>query len=283
VVALFALYVLVVPAKAQPDDRPPREEPAAPEKLVKPTKSATPKPAADEPKPSEPATPAAVPAEDIEPGAVPFPLPIISEILYAVPSGDAGDANRDGTRQVSGDEFIEIMNPHAKPIQLKGFVITDGSNPAKPQVKFVFPTCELPPKGVAVVFNGHQSTIAQPLGDERAAPTKPNPKFNNALVFTMRAKGSRNSLSNAGDMVILKGPDGRIVHRVRWGKAPDPKGSAMLDEAAPTTAKASVARSNHLRAGDWRVHTDDHAEAFSPGVGPVESKPAADPKPGEKP
>src|SRR5437870_5538652 len=48
-----------------------------------------------------------------------FPHPLITEILYAVPSGERGDANADGTRDAVGDEFIELTNPHDKPIQLK--------------------------------------------------------------------------------------------------------------------------------------------------------------------
>src|SRR5262245_25585994 len=56
---------------------------------------------------------------------VPFPHPLISEVLYAVPSGPRGDANADGVRDAIGDEFIELVNPHDKPIQLKGYKLLD--------------------------------------------------------------------------------------------------------------------------------------------------------------
>src|SRR5438309_1433133 len=56
---------------------------------------------------------------------VPYPHPLISEVLYSVPSGQRGDANADGERDAVGDEFIELVNPHDKPIQLKGYTLMD--------------------------------------------------------------------------------------------------------------------------------------------------------------
>lgn len=61
---------------------------------------------------------------------VAFPHPLITEILYAVPKGEDADANQDGKRSATGDEFIEIVNPHDKAISVKGYVLSDGV-PAK--------------------------------------------------------------------------------------------------------------------------------------------------------
>ncbi len=58
------------------------------------------------------------------------PHPLITEILYAVPPGAAGDAGQDGKRSATGDEFIELFNPHDKPINLKGYVLVDASREA---------------------------------------------------------------------------------------------------------------------------------------------------------
>jgi len=59
---------------------------------------------------------------------VPFPHPLITEVLYAVPSGKDGDADQDGKRSATGDEFVELINPHDKPINLKGYVLSDASS-----------------------------------------------------------------------------------------------------------------------------------------------------------
>jgi hypothetical protein len=58
---------------------------------------------------------------------VDFPHPLITEILYSVPGGRLGDANKDGTRSATGDEFVELVNPHDKPIELEGYRLSDGA------------------------------------------------------------------------------------------------------------------------------------------------------------
>lgn len=54
---------------------------------------------------------------------VPYPNPLITEIHFNV-RGD-GDATQDGQRDAVGDEFIELINPHDKPIRLRGFTLVD--------------------------------------------------------------------------------------------------------------------------------------------------------------
>src|SRR5205823_6103778 len=76
-------------------------------------------------------------------GRVPFPHPLISEVLYAVPSGERGDANADGKRDAVGDEFIELVNPHDRPIQLKGYTLMDADAYAPGAAK---PDASPPPK-----------------------------------------------------------------------------------------------------------------------------------------
>lgn len=55
------------------------------------------------------------------------PHPLICEILYSVPKGEDGDADQNGSRSATGDEFIEIYNPHSTPIDLKGYVLSDAA------------------------------------------------------------------------------------------------------------------------------------------------------------
>lgn len=61
--------------------------------------------------------------------------PTITEVLFAVPTGDNGDADLDGTRSATGDEFVELYNPHDRPINLKGYILSDGIPQVQPPVQ----------------------------------------------------------------------------------------------------------------------------------------------------
>lgn len=64
------------------------------------------------------------PAQEPAKGLVEFPHPLITEVYFAVGPGMGGDASGDGEREANGDEFVELVNPHDKPIQLKGYTIS---------------------------------------------------------------------------------------------------------------------------------------------------------------
>ncbi len=200
--------------------------------------------------------------------AVPFPHPIITEVLYAVPPGAAGDANKDGKREVCGDEFVELVNPHERPIQLFGYTLTDSQEAGKGQMKFTFPAMELPPGGVVVVFNGMNSTWAGPVGDSKSPPPPlppvapvatpgtdkapgaeggkgpgKNDLFGGGWVFTMKNSNSKVALGNTGDQVLLSAPDNTPVQRVYWseeGPRKDDDGAAEggKDGAKPGASPA---------------------------------------------
>lgn len=255
------------------DDKPGGEPGLVAPKPVSPGPGDAPTPEGPEKKAEEPTGTTAAAARR-ETG-VPFPHPVITEVLFDVPGGDAGDANGDGKRHVSGDEFVELYNPHDKAIQLRGYTLTD-SNPAdKGRVRFVFPALELPPGGVVVVFNGFQSSWFGPVGDEKGAPAAVNERFHNAWVLTMKAPSQYVAFSNSGDHVLLTAPDGTAVHRVSWGEVKDrsafEKVTPLLDDAAMAAGKSSVQRDSLARVGSFRAHRDlpfanGGERAFSPGV-----------------
>lgn len=225
--------------------------------------------------PSRPAIPRPEPLPAAIPPAVAFPHPMISEVLFAVPTTGDNDANRSGKREVSGDEFIEIVNPHDRSIELKGYTLTDGSPTAKTTLKFVFPAITLPPRGVVVVFNGHDSRIPGPVGDAKAAPIGVNDNFHKGVVFTARVGSSRVSFSNAGDAACLKSPTGIPIQRVRWGKADEKSGGTAfaLDEIAPAGSKGSVQRDGIGKDGAWKSHLEVDSTPFSPGAfAPLDAK-----------
>ncbi|MFN5956381.1 MAG: lamin tail domain-containing protein, partial [Planctomyces sp.] len=176
---------------------------------------------------------------------------MITEVLAAVPSGDAGDANADGTRQVAGDEFIELFNPLDRPVSLRGMRLLDKDTIKKPEDAFIFPDVRLAPGQVCVVFNGHESAIPGPVGDTKAAAAA-NPNFGGALVFSARAPSSRRSLSNAGDFVLLTSADGIGLHMVRWGTLDAAAPSAKITDEGPINAKGSIAR--RTPGGAFMIH-----------------------------
>lgn len=250
-----------------------------------------PKPATSAPAPADPAPAPSDVTPLVVAAAVPFPHPLITEVLYAVPSGPAGDANRDGRREVAGDEFIELINPHDRPIQLFGYALTDSQEPGKGQLKFTFPALELAPGGVVVVFNGHASTFAGPVGDGKSPPVATDPAFGGAWVFTMRNASGKVALGNSGDHVLLTAPDGTRVQRVWWSETPVapsapestvPPGAGkpppIVEDAAPAVQRCSVQRDGILPTGRFVSHQDAEHAPFSPGVFTIVRPPAAPPR-----
>jgi hypothetical protein len=239
------------------------------------------------------------PGEDGQPTGVggplvKFPSPLITEILYAVPTGESGDASKDGNRSANGDEFIEIVNPHDKPIELKGWTLSDKRAMEKNKdgsmkagaIKFVFPTCTLKPGQTAVVFNGYQGSFKGPCGDQAAA-AKPNDDFGKALVFSMKVQSRATGLANTGDWVLLSSPEGKPVSLVWWGKPESKRPEATLVEESPANPRGSVQRPD-LKS-TFQLHPEVDGVRFSPGIfkdpsTSSESESASStPKPSDKP
>lgn len=201
------------------------------------------------------------------------PLPLITEVLYAVPKGDEGDASRDGSRHATGDEFVEIHNPTDAAISLSGWTITDRNPPDAGQFLFRFPSFTLGPGETVVVFNGLEQTIPGPVGTADAAPEKGNEKFADAWVFTAGNTSSGTGFANDGDWVCLSDPKGTAVSCVLWGKPseePPLSGEKLVE--IPRTSVASVQRT--LAAGDaaFEPHPTVEGLRCSPGKPPPKSE-----------
>jgi hypothetical protein len=171
--------------------------------------------------------------------------PIITEILYAVPTGPAGDADQDGNRSATGDEFIEIFNAGEKPINLEGYRLMDGlptqgkaATDEKSHIDFTFPKATLAPKQTAVIFNGFGSTPKGEVGDATAAKAA-NDNFHGALVFSMKCNNQYQALSNSNDMVVLLAPDGTALQCVRWDNRDDEKREQANRSRRDTSGKNS--------------------------------------------
>lgn len=164
---------------------------------------------------------------------------IINEVLFDPPGGDPGDANGDGTRSASEDEFIEFVNDSDQEFDLSGYTLYDETNLATGEPNHTFPDgTVVPPGGVYVLFGG-----GSPSGD-----------FGNALVG-VSTSGNMN-FSNADDVITLQDAAGNTV--LTFDTQVD---GAGIDFGADQ----SVTRFPDIN-GDFTLHTTANADLlFSPG------------------
>jgi hypothetical protein len=112
----------------------------------------------------------------------------INEILADPPAGLDGDANRDGERDASDDEFIEIVNCGDTALDVSGWYLSDAVS-----VRHVFPDTGfvVVPGEFVTVFGG-----GSPVGFV-------------GKVFVASSGGL--SLTNTGDNVVLSDEEGLLV------------------------------------------------------------------------
>ena len=164
---------------------------------------------------------------------------VINEVLFDPPSGDPGDANGDGTRSASEDEFIEFVNDSNQPVDLSGYRLFDDDQLPTLEPRHVFPDGTIiPPGGVYVLFGG-----GTPTGD-----------FGGAQVG-VTTTGNMN-LNNADDTITILDPDDNVFMTF----------STQVEGAGiDFGADQSVTRSPDLE-GDFTLHTTANpALLFSPG------------------
>jgi hypothetical protein len=169
---------------------------------------------------------------------------VINEILADPPGGDRGDANADGVRDASDDEFVEIVNTGTTPVCLAGWTLGDASNAER----HVFPLGPaLWPGKALVIFGG-------------GVPTG---RFGGAEVQWAAFEG-RLGLSNAGDVLTLRDAAGTVVKQISWGDcAGEP--CAVEHRHGDVGFASSLVRRPEL-VGVWRVHSDVARSDFSPGT-----------------
>lgn len=157
---------------------------------------------------------------------------MINELL-ADPAPDlVGDANGDGVRSATEDEFIELVSLSATPVDLSGWAIQDGFG-----TRFVFPAgTELISGRALLVFGG---------GDEEAMRDFWTETGTRTLVATGLG------LNNDGDTVSLVSADGSVVDTVSYG--PEGAGDRSLTRATDGDPEA-----------EFIPHPGDLP--FSPGV-----------------
>lgn len=126
-----------------------------------------------------------------------FAVIVINEFLADPPTGLAGDANLDGIRSATQDEFVELLNIGGVPEDLSSWSLWDSA-----ALRHEFPEgINLPPSERLVVFGG-----GNPIG---------------IPGIVMTATSGSLSLNNSGDKLILKNGLGEVVDQVIFASEAD--------------------------------------------------------------
>ncbi|HEX5732274.1 MAG TPA: lamin tail domain-containing protein [Blastocatellia bacterium] len=162
---------------------------------------------------------------------------VVNEYLADPADGPEGDANGDGARSASQDEFVEIINRTSEAIDISGYRLDDAES-----VRHVFAAgTVVPPFEAVVVFGG--GTAKGRFGNAAE----------NNLVF--RASTGGLSLNNGSDRVRLKDAEGRLIEEITYG-------------AAEGGANQSINRDPDADGADFSLHTlvAGRGVLFSPGT-----------------
>ncbi len=192
----------------------------------------------------------------VESSACPDPLagpPIVINEIHADPAGDlSGDANNDGTRDSSDDEFLEIVNISGAALDLSGWTVSDGV-----AARHTFPAGTVIADQCSVlVFGG-----GAPVGG-----------FGGALVQT--ASGGALGLNNGGDSVTVS--DGASISiGVSYGSEGGSDESITLDPdvtGIPPYVRHSAASGSDGRSYSPGTRVDGtlFAGCVEPVLGPFE-------------
>jgi hypothetical protein len=148
------------------------------------------------------------------------PVIVVNELLFD-PDGDPvlGDANCDGGRDATDDEFVEIVNTGVTDFDLSGATLSDAD-----RVRHVFgPGTIVPPGGGWLIFGG-----GSPRFDGTLNPS-PWCQGLSALVSVVTAsEGTGLSLNNGGDTITLE-RNGDILYQEVVGAVPDQSMNAEIE------------------------------------------------------
>lgn len=174
---------------------------------------------------------------------------VINEILADPPDGANGDANLDGVRSGTDDEFVELVNTTSSNLDIGGYqLLTRSSTATSDTVRHTFPAGTLFPAGSAIVI----------FGGGNFNPN--NPAFGGAQVFKASSGGL--SLNNTGGSVTLRQPSQTIINIFTYGGSTGLSGDANQSLTRSPDAGGGT-------CGNFVLHTtaaSSGGRVFSPGT-----------------
>ncbi|MEO1233442.1 MAG: lamin tail domain-containing protein, partial [Myxococcota bacterium] len=121
---------------------------------------------------------------------------VINEVLYDPPNDMPGDANGDGAREANEDEFVEIVNISASPVDLSGFMFFDTA-----ALDMGMPRHTVP---AGTMLGANQAYVLFGGGT-------PTGSFGGALVEAANGFEGRINLNNAGDVLTVQNSAGATI------------------------------------------------------------------------
>ena len=136
---------------------------------------------------------------------------LLTEFLADPPAGIAGDANGDGERNASQDEFIEFFNSTDEPVDLSGMAIYDAD-----ALRHQIPEgTVIQPNQLFLVFGG--GTLSGDFGD----------------AVVQKATTTRLSLNNSSDRIIIRDSLNELVFFYEFGEEASDDQSIVLCPITP--------------------------------------------------
>jgi uncharacterized protein (TIGR03437 family) len=169
----------------------------------------------------------------------------LNEALADPPDGMAGDANHDGVRSGSDDEFVELVNAQDDGVNISGWTVrTHSVSSTSETTRHVF--------AQGTIINAHDALVI--FGGGSFNPN--HPSFGGAQVLAASTGGL--SLTNTGLTILLRDAAGHLITEFSYG------GSTGLDG----NANQSLTRSPDI-FGNYILHTMSAGaggRAYSPGT-----------------
>lgn len=170
---------------------------------------------------------------------------VLNEVLYDPPSGIEGDANKDGVRDSSQDEFLEFVNTSGASLDVSGYMIYDFDIETSTRtLRHTIPAnTTVPNNGFLVIFGGETTEGAVDTSD-----------FDGAVVIVDTGSAGL-SLNNSGEMIIVENAAGTEI-------------ITFDSDALSNNPDESYTRNPDI-TGEFEQHagvTEANGAVFSPGT-----------------